>query len=55
VEFELKFREASRFEFEENLIEFLLGTSNLDETWIVDFHLNLVTNLSHEEEFSSSN
>jgi hypothetical protein len=30
--FWMKNREALGFEFEENLVEFLLGTSNLDET-----------------------
>jgi hypothetical protein len=32
VNFELKNREALGFEFEENLVEFLLGTSKLDGT-----------------------
>jgi hypothetical protein len=44
VVFELKFREISRLEFEYNLIEFLLGTPNLDETWTSDLYLNPVTN-----------
>jgi hypothetical protein len=51
VDFELKFREASRFEFERILMDFLLGTSNLDETWTRDLYLHLVTNSTHDEEF----
>jgi hypothetical protein len=47
----MKFREAPRLEFEENLIEFLLGTSNLDKTWTKDFCLHLVTNSTYDEEF----
>jgi hypothetical protein len=45
------FRKALGFEFEENLMEFLLGTTNLNEIWTRDFYLNLVTNSTHEEEF----
>jgi hypothetical protein len=32
-------------------MEFLLGTSNLDEIWTMDFYLHLVTNSTHDEEF----
>jgi hypothetical protein len=32
-------------------MELYLGASNLDETWTKEFHLNLVTNSTHEEEF----
>jgi hypothetical protein len=32
-------------------MEFLLGTSNLNETWTRDFYLHLVTNSTHDEEF----
>jgi hypothetical protein len=39
------------FQFEGNLMEFLLGTSILDETWTGDFCLHLDTNSTHEEEF----
>jgi hypothetical protein len=33
------------------LIEFLLGTSNLNEIWTNDFCLYLVTNSTHGKEF----
>jgi hypothetical protein len=33
------------------LIEFLLGSLNLDKTWTRDFYLRLDTNSTHEEEF----
>jgi hypothetical protein len=49
--FKLKTSEASMFQFEGNLMEFLLGTSILDETWTGDFCLHLDTNSTHEEEF----
>jgi hypothetical protein len=51
VDVELKLREVLRFDFEENLIEFLLGTSNFDESWTIDFYFHLVTKLTHKEEF----
>jgi hypothetical protein len=36
IDFKWKFREFSRFELEDNMIEFLLETSNWDETWTRD-------------------
>jgi hypothetical protein len=33
------------------LLEFLFGTSNLDEIWIRYLYLHLVTNSTHGEEF----
>jgi hypothetical protein len=51
VDFELKFRESLGFKFEENLLEFLLGTSNWDETWTRYFYFHLVTHSTHDEKF----
>jgi hypothetical protein len=51
VYFELKIREALGFEFNYNLIGFLLETLNLDETWTRDFYLHLVTNSTLGKEF----
>jgi hypothetical protein len=51
VDFEWKFREALWFEFEEKLIEFLLGTSNFDKTWSRDLYLHLVINSTLGKEF----
>jgi hypothetical protein len=36
-------------------MEFLLGTSNFDETWTRDFCLHLNGHSTHEEEFEISN
>jgi hypothetical protein len=48
MEFELKIREISRVW---NFMEFLLGTSDFDDTWAKDFCLHLDDNLTHEKEF----
>jgi hypothetical protein len=46
-----KIREASRFKIQSNLLEFLLGTSNLNEIWTKGSCLHLGINSIPREEF----
>jgi hypothetical protein len=39
------------FEFDRNLMEFLLGTLDFDEIWENDISLHLDDNSTHEKEF----
>jgi hypothetical protein len=43
------------FEFDRNLMEFLLVTSDFDEIWEKDICLHLDENSTHEKEFEVSN
>jgi hypothetical protein len=46
-----KIREASRFKIQLNVLEFLFGTSNLNEDWTKGSCFHLGTNSIHRKEF----